>query len=369
MKIGIPREIKQHEGRVALTPIGAKALFENSLEVLVESKSGKKAGFLDEDYLKSGAKTVSREESWNCDIVVKVKEPLKEEYKFLKEGKKIFTYWHSASNLELTLAALESKCIGVAYETIFDGNGFPLLKPMSEIAGKLAVHKGVQYLIKSKGKLPENVLILGGGTVGYNAAWTIGRGFNFTIVESNEKRFEFLRRVFYFYDNVRVEKIEPDTEKIKEFVKKEADEKDLDIIIGAIYIPGAKAPHVITRDMLKLFKKGTVLVDVSIDQGGCFETSKPTTHKNPIYTVDGIVHYCVANMPGAVPYTSTIALTNVTLPYILQLTQLDFSKMKPEDFNQGLLTGINFFRGFITNKAVAESLNLVNRYKSLNELI
>ncbi len=371
MKVGIPKEITQQEGRVALTPMGARALFISSLEVLIEAGAGKKAGFLDKDYENFGAKVGSREEAWGCDLVVKVKEPLKEEYQFLKENKKLFTYLHAASNLELTLAALESKCIGVAYETVFDGRGFPLLKPMSEIAGKLAVHKGIQYLIKSKGKLPENVLILGGGTVGYNAAWTIGRNFNMTIVESNEKRFEFLRREFY----ERVKKVEPDIEKIKEFIKKEAGKKDLDIIIGAIYIPGAKAPHVITRDMLKLFKEGTVLVDVPIDQGGCFETSRPTTHKNPIYTVDGIVHYCVANMPGAVPYTSTVALTNVTLPYILQLAKSNFYKYviatnnSVRDLYNALKTGVNFYNGFITNKAVAESLNLIDRYKPLDELI
>lgn len=375
MKVGIPKEIKQHEGRVSLTPKGAKVLSEGFIEVLVEEDAGKKSGFSNEDYETFGAKVGSREEAWDSDLVVKVKEPLKEEYKFLKENKKLFTYWHAASNLELTLAALYSKCTGIAYETVYN-NGFPLLKPMSEIAGKLAVHKGVQYLIKSKNKLPENVLIIGGGTVGFNAASTVGEDVKVVIMESDEKRFSSLKMLFASKGNVDVEKIEENPELIRESIKRLAKEKDIDLVVGAIYIPGAKAPHIITKDMLKLFKKGTVLADVSIDQGGCFETSRPTTHKKPTYIVDGIVHYCVANMPGAVPYTSTVALTEATLPYVLQLAvHSDFYKYvtatnkEAGDIYSGLKSGINFYKGFITNKAVAASHNLVERYKQLDELL
>ncbi len=375
MKVGIPKEIKQHEGRVALTPKGTKVLSEKFIEVSVEENAGKKSGFSNEDYENAGARIGSAEEAWDSDLVVKVKEPLKEEYKFLRENKKLFTYWHAASNLDLTLAALYSKCTGIAYETVYN-NGFPLLKPMSEIAGKLAIHKGVQYLIRSKNKLPENVLIIGGGTVGFNAATTIGEDVKAVIMESNEKRFSNLKMLFASKENVSIEKIAENPELIRESIKRQAKEKDIDLVIGAIYIPGAKAPHIITKDMLKLFKKGTVLVDVSIDQGGCFETSKPTMHKKPTYTINGIVHYCVANMPGAVPYTSTVALTEATLPYVLQLAvHSDFYKYvmtiskEAGDIYNGLKSGINFFKGFITNKAVAKSHNLIERYKPLDELL
>lgn len=364
MIIGVPKEIKKHENRVALLPGGVKALVRNGHTVKIQKGAGLGSGFRDELYREAGAAVVDDvEELWKkADMIMKVKEPIKEEYERMQEGQLIFTYFHFAASRELTEAVIESKCVAVAYETVEKADGsLPLLIPMSEVAGRMASQEGAKYLEKALGGRgvllggipgvpPANVVVLGGGIVGVNAAKiAAGMGANTTIMDINMSRLRYLDDVMprnvhtMFSSEANIGRLLP----------------DVDLIIGAVLKPGAKAPHLITREMLKEMRPGTVLVDVAIDQGGCFETSKPTTHDDPIYTVDDIVHYCVANMPGAVPYTSTLGLTNVTLPYAIDLANKGWEKALLED--PELKKGLNIVHGDIVYGDVAEAFNLPSR--------
>ncbi len=357
MIIGIPKEIKNHENRVALTPAGVYALVQSGHSVLVETKAGLGSGFSDADYQEQGAQIVATaQEAWAAQMVVKVKEPLEAEYGFLREDLLLFTYLHMAPAPALADAMLAAKTTGIAYETVRNQYGqLPLLIPMSEVAGRMSTQEGARFLEKPQGGRgillggvpgvkPAKVLVLGGGIVGTNAAlMAAGLGADVTICDISLPRLRQLSEFMpknvktLFSSSHNIEKELPTT----------------DLIIGAVLIPGAKAPHLITRPMLKLMKKGTVLVDVAIDQGGCFETSHPTTHAEPIYEVDGIIHYCVANIPGAVPCTSTLALTNATLPYAIRLADLGWEKACEND--PGLKNGLNIVNGKIVFPAVAEA--------------
>ena len=357
MIIGIPKEIKNHENRVALTPAGVYALVQAGHTVLIETNAGLGSGFPDADYQEQGAKIVATaQEAWAAQMVVKVKEPLEAEYGFLREDLLLFTYLHMAPAPALADAMLAAKTTGIAYETVRNQYGqLPLLIPMSEVAGRMSTQEGARFLEKPQGGRgillggvpgvkPAKVLVLGGGIVGTNAAlMAAGLGADVTICDISLPRLRQLSEFMpknvktLFSSSHNIEKELPTT----------------DLIIGAVLIPGAKAPHLITRPMLKLMKKGTVLVDVAIDQGGCFETSHPTTHAEPIYEVDGIIHYCVANIPGAVPCTSTLALTNATLPYAIRLADLGWEKACEND--PGLKNGLNIVNGKIVFPAVAEA--------------
>lgn len=322
MKIGVPKEIKNNESRVGMTPAGVFELIKNNHTVYVQQDAGFGSGFFDTDYAVVGAILVptAAEVYANSDMIVKVKEPISEEYALIKENQIIFTYFHFASSEELTKAMIDSKSICIAYETVEETDGsLPLLTPMSEVAGRIAIQQGAKYLekpIKGRGVLlggvpgvpPGKVLVLGAGIVGIQAAkMAAGLGAHVTILDINMKRLRYVNDVMPSHVV---------TEFSSEYnIRRHI--KNHDLIIGAVLIPGAKAPKLITRDMLKEMHPGTVMVDVAVDQGGCFETTIPTTHENPTYIIDDVVHYCVANMPGAVPYTSTLALTNVTLPYVL----------------------------------------------------
>ncbi|MFD1293143.1 alanine dehydrogenase [Lutibacter holmesii] len=350
MIVGLPKEIKNNESRVALTPGGVFELTKNNHTVYVQKGAGFDSGFSDDDYVKAGATLLpSIEEVYAiADMIVKVKEPIEKEYSLAKEGQVIFTYFHFASNQTLTDAMVASKAICIAYETVVDDNGtLPLLTPMSEVAGRMAVQQGAKYLekpIKGKGVLlggvpgvrPGKVLVLGGGVVGVQAAkMAAGLGAIVNILDINMDRLRYINDVMP--NNVI-------TEFSSEYnIRRHI--KDADLIVGGVLIPGAKAPKLITRDMLKEMQPGTVIVDVAVDQGGCIETTKPTTHEDPIYIIDDVVHYCVANMPGAVPYTSTIALTNVTLPYVLQLANKGW--VNACESNPNLNSGLNIVKGEI----------------------
>ena len=349
MIVGLPKEIKNNESRVAITPGGVFELTKNDHEVYVQTRAGFDSGFSDNDYISAGAKILpSIEEVYAiADMIVKVKEPIEEEYKLAKEGQVLFTYFHFASNDDLVDAMVESKAICIAYETVEVGRTLPLLTPMSEVAGRMAVQQGAKYLekpIKGKGVLlggvpgvkPGKVLILGGGVVGVQAAkMAAGLGAMVNILDINMDRLRYINDIMP--NNVV-------TEFSNEYnIRKHI--KDADLIVGGVLIPGAKAPKLITRDMLKDMQPGTVIVDVAVDQGGCIETTKPTTHEDPIYIIDDVVHYTVANMPGAVPYTSTVALTNVTLPYVLQLANKGWKKACDE--SAPLKTGLNIVEGEI----------------------
>jgi len=370
MIVGVPKEIKVHENRVALLPNGANALTGDGHEVLIEQGAGEGSGFADELYEDAGATIVSDvDELWDrAEMIMKVKEPIEEEYGRIKEGQIIFTYFHFAASRTLTEAVLDSKCVAIAYETVEkEDRSLPLLIPMSEVAGRMATQEGAKYLEKAQGGrgvllggipgvLPANVLVLGGGIVGVNAAKVAaGMGANTTIMDINVARLRELDDLMpknvhtMFSSETNIRRMLP----------------DVDLIIGAVLKHGAKAPHLITRDMLAEMKPGTVLVDVAIDQGGCFETSKPTTHDNPIYLVDGIVHYCVANMPGAVPYTSTLGLTNVTLPYAIDLANKGWKKALKED--PELEKGVNIVNGQIVYKYVAEAFDM--DWRPLEEVV
>jgi len=327
MKIGVPKEIKNNESRVGMTPAGVFELIKNNHTVYVQQDAGFGSGFFDTDYAVVGAILVptAAEVYANSDMIVKVKEPISEEYALIKENQIIFTYFHFASSEELTKAMIDSKSICIAYETVEETDGsLPLLTPMSEVAGRMAIQQGAKYLekpIKGRGVLlggvpgvpPGKVLVLGAGIVGIQAAkMAAGLGAHVTILDINMKRLRYVNDVMPSHVV---------TEFSSEYnIRRHI--KNHDLIIGAVLIPGAKAPKLITRDMLKEMHPGTVMVDVAVDQGGCFETTVATTHENPTYIIDDVVHYCVANMPGAVPYTSTLALTNVTLPYVLKLANL-----------------------------------------------
>ncbi len=358
MKIGVPKEIKTLENRVAMTPGGVESLTKRGHEVLVERGAGLGSGLSDAEYEAAGAKMVSVDEAWGAEMVVKVKEPIAPEYKYLRPGLILFTYLHLAADETLTKAMLDSGVTGIAYETVqTDDGALPLLVPMSEVAGRMATQEGAKYLEKSfggrgvllggvPGVQPADVVIIGGGTVGINAAKiAVGMGARVTILDVNHARLQYLDDVF----GGRLVTLTSNEANIKEAIQY------ADVLVGAVLIPGAKAPHLVTREMLPLMKEGAVIVDVAVDQGGCVETIKPTTHAEPTYVIDGVVHYGVANMPGAVPRTSTFALTNQTLPYALELAEKGLAAL---DEDQALLKGLNTHQGKLTYAAVAEAFGL-----------
>jgi alanine dehydrogenase len=357
MRIGVAKEIKRQEYRVALTPAGARELVQRGHEVLVETTAGVGSAFPDETYERAGASIVSVEDVWErSDLLLKVKEPIEPEYARLREGLTLFTYLHIAADEPLTRALVDSGITGIAYETVeTDRGGLPLLAPMSEIAGRLAPQAGADNLEKPKGGrgillggvagvAPARVLVIGGGMVGYNAAViALGMGAQVTILERSVERMRFLEQIL----SGRVQLLMSSSLQLEETIR------DADLTIGAVLIPGALAPKLVTRELLTTMKAGSVFVDVAIDQGGCAETSKPTTHDDPVYVVEDVVHYCVANMPGAVPITSTRALTNVTLPYVEQLA--DLGSIGAVAANPELARGVNTLGGKLTYEAVAEA--------------
>lgn len=361
MIIGVPKEIKNNENRVALTPAGAKELIKRGHQVYVQQSAGLGSGFSDQDYSAVGASLLpSIEATYQiAEMIMKVKEPIESEYSLIKPNQLLFTYFHFASYEPLTKAMVASKAICLAYETVEKADrSLPLLVPMSEVAGRMAIQKGANYLEKPlggrgillggvPGVLPAKVLILGGGIVGTQAAWmAAGLGADVIIMDVSLPRMRYLADVM----PANVKTIMSNEFNIREQIKQ------ADLIVGAVLIPGAKAPHLITKEMLKDMKKGAVVVDVAVDQGGCIETCKPTTHENPTYVIDDVVHYCVANMPGAVPYTSTLALTNATLPYAIQLADKGWKKAAQE--NEDLVPGLNVIQGDIVYKAVAEAFSM-----------
>jgi alanine dehydrogenase len=361
MKIGIPKEIKNNENRVSLTPAGAHALVEHGHEVYIQANAGVNSGFSDEAYVKVGAKILPTAEEIfaGAEMIIKVKEPIESEYKLIRPKQLLFTYFHLAADETLTKAMMATDAVCLAYETVVKpDHSLPLLIPMSEVAGRMSIQQGAKYLEKPQGGKgillggvpgvkPANVLVLGGGIVGTQAAlMAAGLGAHVTIMDISLPRLRYLSEIM----PANVDTMMSSRYHIEQFLP------TVDLVIGAVLIPGAKAPYLITKDMLSLIPKGTVLVDVAIDQGGCFETSHPTTHANPVYEVDGIIHYCVANIPGAVPMTSTAALTNATLPYALLLADLGWEKAceKYADLKEGL----NVVHGKVVNKAVAETFGL-----------
>jgi alanine dehydrogenase len=361
MIIGVPKEIKTNENRVALTPAGALELTKRGHTVYVQSTAGFNSGFDDSEYVASGAKILSTIEDIYAiaEMIIKVKEPIEQEYGLIREGQLLFTYFHFASYEPLTNAMIKSKAICLAYETVELPDGsLPLLVPMSEVAGRMAIQEGAKYLEKTykgrgvllggvPGVAPGKVLVLGGGIVGTQAAkMAAGLGAQVSILDLSLNRLRYLADVM----PANVTTLYSNEYTIRKLIR------EYDLIIGAVLIPGAKAPKLITRDMLKTMRPGTVLVDVAVDQGGCFETTHPTTHENPTFIIDDIIHYCVANMPGAVPITSTIALTNATLPYAIQLAGKGWKQACRE--NQPLRHGLNVVEGKVVYKGVAEAFNL-----------
>lgn len=361
MVIGIPKEIKNNENRVALTPAGTQELVKRGHTVLVQATAGAGSGFSDEEYASAGAKLIkeAREIYGTSDMIIKVKEPIEAEYKLIRKDQLIFTYFHFASYEPLTRAMVESGAICLAYETVEKEDGtLPLLIPMSEVAGRMAIQEGAKYLekpLKGRGILlggvpgvrPAKVLILGAGVVGTNAAKiAAGMGADVTILDLNIARLRYL-------DDVMPKNVH--TVVSNEFIIREM-VKDHDLIVGAVLVPGAKAPKLVTRDMLKTMRAGTVLVDVAVDQGGCIETCTPTTHEDPTYIIDEVVHYCVANMPGAVPYTSTLALTNATLTYAIRLANYGWKNACTQ--NPELRKGLNIVQGHVVYRAVADAFNM-----------
>ncbi len=367
MIIGVPKEVKNNENRVAMTPAGVLELRKHGHSVLIESGAGFNSGFEDEEFIEAGAQILStnREIYDKAEMIVKVKEPVESEYKLIKKDQLVFTYFHFASSEPLTKAMMEQNGVCLAYETVEKSDrSLPLLIPMSEVAGRMAIQEGAKYLEKpqkGKGVLlggvpgvpPGKVLVLGGGIVGTQAAkMAAGLGARVVIMDISLPRLRVLADIM----PANVVTIHSNEYNIKEAIK------EVDLVIGAVLIPGAKAPHLITRDMLKLMKPGTVVVDVAVDQGGCIETCSPTTHENPTFIIDDIVHYCVANMPGAVPYTSTLALTNATLPYVLQLANKGWQKACLD--NLELLKGLNIVNGKIVHEGVASAWGL--KYEPFN---
>ncbi|PKR79283.1 alanine dehydrogenase [Halalkalibacillus sediminis] len=370
MKIGIPREIKNNENRVALTPAGVVAFKSAGHEVFVETEAGLGSGFTDEQYKEAGATiTSTAKETWSQEMVMKVKEPLPEEYDYFYEGLILFTYLHLAAEPELTKALIDNKVVGIAYETVqLDNGSLPLLTPMSEVAGRMASQIGAQFLEKSRGGkgillggIPGvargNVTVIGGGVVGTNAAKiAMGLGADVTIVDLSPERLRELDDIF----GTSINTVMSNPLNIHEAVKKS------DLLIGAVLIPGAKAPKLVTEEMVKDMPEGSVIVDVAIDQGGIVETvDRITTHDAPTYDKHGVVHYAVANMPGAVPRTSTLGLTNVTVPYAMQLANKGYKKAVND--NAHLRKGINTLDGYVTYQAVADAHQL--DFKDLNELL
>ena len=367
MIIGVPKEIKNNENRVGMTPGGVSELIKRGHTVYVQHTAGENSGFSDQEYESVGAKILPTIEEVYAiaEMIVKVKEPIAPEYKLIKKDQLLFTYFHFASEEELTHAMIETGAVCLAYETVErPDRSLPLLVPMSEVAGRMSTQEGARFLEKPQGGKgillggvpgvkPAKVLVLGGGVVGYNAAlMAAGMGADVIITDISLPRLRYLNDIMpanvktLYSSSHNIEKELPTT----------------DLVIGSVLIPGAKAPHVITKEMLKLLPKGSVMVDVAIDQGGCFETSHPTTHAEPTFVVDGIVHYCVANIPGAVPYTSTLALTNATLPYAIKLADKGWKEACKEDATLAL--GLNVVNGKIVYKAVADTFGL--KYEPLS---
>lgn len=361
MIVGIPKEIKNNENRVSMTPAGVRELVKRGHTVYVQHTAGENSGFPDAEYERAGAHILPTIEEVYAiaEMIVKVKEPIEPEYKLVRRGQLVFTYFHFACDRTLTEAMLQSGATCLAYETVVDKQGtLPLLIPMSEVAGRMSVQEGARFLEKPQGGKgillggvpgvkPAKVLVLGGGVVGTEAAlMAAGLGADVTVCDISLPRLRHLAEFMpkniktMFSSTYNIEQELPTT----------------DLVIGAVLIPGAKAPHLITREMLGMMKKGSVMVDVAIDQGGCFETSHPTTHAEPVYEVDGIIHYCVANIPGAVPFTSTLALTNATLPYALRLADKGWQQACAED--PGLKLGLNVVDGKVTFPGVAEAFGM-----------
>ncbi|MCA1613447.1 MAG: alanine dehydrogenase [Acidobacteria bacterium] len=370
MKVGLPKEIKDNEYRVGLTPAGVRALSDAGHEVFVERDAGAGSGFETDLYERAGATVLeTADEVWAAgDMIVKVKEPVAPEYPRMREGQLLFTYLHLAPDRELTKQLLERKVTGIAYETIEDRKGtLPLLTPMSEVAGRMAVQVGAQYLEKMNGGrgvllggvpgVPAaRIVIIGGGVVGTNAAKiAVGMGAQVTIVDKNLDRLRELDDIFLS----KISTLASSAYAIHGAIS------EADLIVGAVLVPGAAAPMLVTREMLKDVPNGAVIVDVAVDQGGCIETTRPTTHSNPTFYEEGVLHYCVANMPGAVPRTSTFALTNATLPYALRLANRGFVEAIGSD--PGLKLGVNTYAGKLTYEAVAESQGL--QYTPLDEIL
>ncbi|WP_419778314.1 alanine dehydrogenase [Maridesulfovibrio sp.] len=361
MKVGILKEIKAEENRVSMTPSGVEVMIANGHELWVEKSAGIGSGFSDEDYIAAGAKLIDTpaEIYAECEMVMHVKEPQASEYDMVREGQIVFTYFHFAPDEPLTRAFVKNKSIAIAYETVEGDKGdLPLLTPMSEVAGRMSIQEGAKYLERyfgGRGMLmggvtgvaPASVVVIGGGVVGTNAAlMACGLGAKVTILDMNLERLSYLsdimpKNCFPMMSSPAL---------LRELVQ------EADVVVGAVLVAGAKAPKLVTREMLKSMKNGSVIVDVAIDQGGCFETSKPTTHGDPVYDVEGVIHYCVANMPGAVPMTSTMALTNATLPYALEIANKGWKKAAQE--SNAIKTGINMVGGQVTYKGVADAFNL-----------
>jgi alanine dehydrogenase len=361
MIIGVPKEIKNNENRVAVTPAGTQEFVRKGHTVYIQTKAGEGSGFSDDEYIGAGAKILPKAEDVFsiAEMIIKVKEPIEQEYSLIKKDQLVFTYFHFASYEPLAHAMIKTGAVCLAYETVErPDRSLPLLIPMSEVAGRMAIQEGAKYLEKPlkgrgillggvPGVMPAKVLILGGGVVGSNAAKiAAGMGADVIITDVNLNRLRYL-------DDVMPKNVH--TMASNDYVLREL-VKTHDLIVGGVLIPGAKAPKLITRDMLKTMRPGTVLVDVAVDQGGCIETCKPTTHEDPTYIIDDIVHYCVANMPGAVPYTSTLALTNATLPYALKLANVGWKKACKD--HEDLQKGLNVVGGKVVYKAVADSFNL-----------
>ena len=370
MRIGVPKEIKPQENRVGLTPESVKVLTSNGHTVLVENNGGFEAGFYNNQYVKAGAKIVDKAEDIfnDSEVIVKVKEPLRSEIKMIRENQIVFTYLHLAAAKELTEGLVKSKSVCIAYETVTDKNGrLPLLAPMSAVAGRMSIQAGAHSLEKHQkgrgillggapGVEPAAVVILGGGVVGENAALiATGMKAKVYIVDKSSERLEELKQKF----GDTIIPMQSNKADLKKLIS------ECVLLIGGVLIPGAEAPKLITKDMLKLMKRGSVIVDVAIDQGGCVETSKPTTHANPTYIVNDVVHYCVTNMPGGVPRTSTLALNKATLPFLAKLANKGCAKALKEDKN--FLAGLNIFKGQVTYKAVAEAFG--HKYVSPSEAI
>jgi alanine dehydrogenase len=370
MRIGVPTEIKDNEYRVGMVPSGVREVVHDGHTVFIQKGAGLGSGFTDAEYKAAGAKILptADEVYKKSEMIVKVKEPIAADLRRLKEGQLLFTYLHLAPVPDLTAALLRKKISGIAYETITGrGGSLPLLSPMSEVAGRMSVQVGAYYLQKPNGGrgvllggvpgvLPGDVAIIGGGIVGINAAkMALGLGAKTTILDNNIDRLRYLDDVL----GGRVTTLASNKMHIEEACRR------ADLVIGAVLIPGAAAPKLVTHETIRMMKPGSVAVDVAVDQGGCFETTHPTTHSDPVYVVDGVIHYCVANMPGALPRTSTIALTNATLPYVRTLASQGFHKAVTE--SAGLAEGVNVYQGRITYKAVADSQN--RRYTALETLL
>lgn len=358
MIIGVPKESKPDEHRVAVTPAGAAVLVRKGHKVLVERSAGKGSGIAEEEYAAAGAALTSAAEAWSAELVVKVKEPTPAEFKYLREGLTLFTYLHLAADQPLTRRLIESRTTAIAYETVTQADGsLPLLTPMSEVAGRLAPQVGASFLERPNGGRgvllggvpgvpPGSVVIIGGGVVGINAAKiAVGLGAQVTIIEVSHRRLEYLDDIF----RGRAITLMSNEANIRAAVQ------HADLLIGGVLIPGAKAPRLVTRDMVATMKEASVIVDVAVDQGGCVETARPTTHADPTYVVDGVVHYCVANMPGAVPRTSTFALSGQTLTYVERLAGGPIEALRAD---RGLLSGLNVHAGQVTFPGVAEAFGL-----------